>query len=90
MRDFRLLGESINLSSAIRISGYPSVISTLCEVGDNHSAWRVYEWVLKDGKLDVRWSAEGLHKAVRAQKDRKRVKGKHDSLLWVSYIYVSI
>ena len=76
MRDFRLLDESISLSSAIQLSGYPSVVGSLWQVKDSHSAEvarDVYEWILEgDGELDVRRSAEGLHKAVRNLRDRTR------------------
>ena len=77
IRDFGLLDESINLSSAIQLSGYPSVVGTLWHVGDNHSAEvarSVYQWILKDGKLDIERSAEGLHKAIRDLRDSTRVK----------------
>src|SRR5208282_1558903 len=37
-RNFRLLSESITLSSAIQLAGYPSVVGTLWSVRDNHSA----------------------------------------------------
>ena len=97
MRNFRLLDESISLSSAIQLSGYPSVVGSLWQVIDSHSAEvarDVYEWILKEGELDVRRSAEGLHKAVRDLRDRTRIKlGSHtksDPLVWASYIYIGI
>ena len=37
-RDFHLLDESISLSSAIQLSGYPSVVGSLWQVRDSHSA----------------------------------------------------
>ena len=97
MRNFRLLDESINLSSAIQLSGYPSVVGSLWQVRDSHSAEvarSVYEWILKDGKFDGRRSAEGLHKAVRSLRDRTRVKFRstmeNDPLIWASYIHIGI
>ena len=69
MRDFRLLNESICLSLAIQLSGYPSVVSSLWQVSDRHSpeiARTVYEWMLKDGKLNCQRVAERLHKAIRS------------------------
>ena len=95
MRDFRLLDESISLSSAIQLSGYPSVVGSLWQVMDSHSAEvarDVYEWILQgEGELDVRRSAEGLHKAVRDLRDRTRFKMKKtDPLVWASFIHVGI
>jgi CHAT domain-containing protein len=97
-RDFRLLDESINLSSAIQLSGYPSVVGSLWEINDIHSAEvarHVYTWVLEgDGGFDSRRSAEGLHQAVRILRDKTRINfrssTKHDPLVWASYIHVGI
>ena len=47
-RDFRLLDESINLSSAIQLSGYPSVVGCLWQVDDSYSsdvARSMYEFI---------------------------------------------
>ena len=38
MRNFRLLDESISLSSAVQLCGYPSVVGSLWQVGDKRSA----------------------------------------------------
>ena len=94
MRNFRLLDESISLSSAIQLSGYPSIVGSLWEVNDEHSvriARDVYTWILdaEDG-LDVRKSAEGLHKAVRDLRHRTRFKLNHDPLVWAPFVYVGI
>ena len=68
-RDFRLLDESISLSSAIQLSGYPSVVGSLWQVTDSHSAEvakDVYAWILEGGSgLDTQRSGEGLHRAIR-------------------------
>ena len=94
MRTFRLLDESINLSSAIQLSGYPSVIGSLWSVTDEHSAKvarDVYGWILGEkGGLDAQKSAEGLHKAVRGLKDSTRFMTKQDPLFWASFIHVGI
>lgn len=99
-RDFNLLDESISLSSAIQLSGYPSVVSTLWQVADRSSAEvarDVYSWIL-DGrdKLDIDRSAEGLHWAVRALRDRTCTvpgltkKAQNDPLVWAPYIHVGV
>lgn len=38
IRDFKLLDEFVSLSSEIQLAGYPSVVGSLCEITDNHSA----------------------------------------------------
>ena len=94
MRDFNLLDESISLSSAIQLCGYPSVVGSLWQVGDIHSsniARDVYVSILEgDCGLDVRRSAEGLHKAVRHLRDQSRFKGKQDPLIWAPFIHIGI
>jgi hypothetical protein len=93
MRNFHLLDESISLSSAIQLSGYPSVIGSLWQVKDSHSAQistRIYQSILQEGTLDIRRSAEGLHKAVRDLRDRVRLKGKTDPLVWASLIHIGM
>jgi len=60
MRDFRLLDESISLSSAIQLFSYPSVVSSLWQVIDSYSAevaCDIYEWILKGGNVHVIISA---------------------------------
>lgn len=73
MGDFRLLNESINLSSAIQLAGYPSAIGTLWEVTDNKAAEvakNVYTWMLEESdRLNTALSAEALHHAVRALRE---------------------
>jgi tetratricopeptide (TPR) repeat protein len=93
MRDLRLLDESISLSSAVQLSGYPSVVGSLWWVGDTHSAEiakGVYEWILDDVGLNAEWAAEGLHRAVRELRDRTRCKKMHDPLIWASYIHIGM
>ena len=94
MRDVRLLDESINLSSAIQLSGYPSVVGTLWKVEDLHSAQvakDVYEWILKDVGINAELAAEGLHEAVCGLRDRtRRFKKRHDPLIWAPYIHIGI
>ena len=94
MRNFHLLDESISLSSAIQLSGYPSVVGSLWQVIDRHSAdvaRDVYTWILEEkGELNVRRSAEGLHKAVRDLRDRTRFSTKSDPLVWASFIHVGV
>ena len=98
-RDFRLLSESINLSSAIQLAGYPSVVGTLWNVRDNHSAEiakDVYAQILVENKLDTKCSAEALHHAVRSLRDRTRTvpgfkkKTQDDPFVWAPYIHLGV
>ena len=94
MRDFSLLDESISLSSAIQLCGYPSVVSSLWQIRDSYSsnvARDVYMSILEGNcGLDARRSAEGLHKAVRHLRDRSRFMGKQDPLIWAPFIHIGI
>ena len=99
-RDSKLLDESINLSSAIQLAGYPSVVGSLWQINDIHSvqvAKDVYTWMLNGGnRLEIPRSAEGLHRAQRALRDRTRTTktaGRnvpHDPLVWAPYIHIGI
>ena len=93
MRDIYLLDESISLSSAIQLSGYPSVVGSLWQVTDIHSAQiakNVYKWILEDVGFNAQRAAEGLHKAVYDLRDRTRFMKEHDPLIWASYIHIGI
>ena len=70
------MSESINLSSAIQLAGYPSVIGTLWQVTAKHSAEiakDVYGRMLVGNELDTERSAESLNWAMRSLRDRTRV-----------------
>lgn len=96
LRDISLLDESITLTSAVQLSGYPSVVGTLWQVMDDRSsdiASKVYKWVLeKDGKFDNSRSAEALHKAIRDLREKicKRALGMSDPLPWAPFIHIGI
>jgi CHAT domain-containing protein len=93
MRDVRLLDESITLSSAVQLSGYPSVVGSLWEVIDEHSthvAKVVYEYILSEGVVNAERAAEGLRKVVSDLRDRTRIRERHDPLIWAPYIHVGI
>jgi len=94
MKDLRLLDESINLSSAIQLCGYPCVVGTLWQVGDRSSvevANCVYQWILEgDDEFDAGRSAEGLHRAVRQLRERTRILRRHEPFSWAPFIHVGI
>jgi len=90
MQNFRLLDESISLSSAIHLLGYPSIVASLWQIMDSHSAEvtkDVYAWISEEGRLDPRRAAEGLHRAVCDLRNRTR---KQDPLVWAPFIHVGI
>ena len=95
-RNLRLLDESISLSSAFQLAGYPSVVGTLWQVHDEHSpdvAGQVYASMLDGGnKLNTRRSAEALHQAVRVLREKTRQVRGHttDPLVWASYIHLGV
>ena len=99
--DMKLVDESITLSSAVHLAGYPSVVGTLWHVRDAYSpdvTKRVYAWMLDGEKYDRYFDtsrlAEGLHVAVHALRESTRqLEGfsrrvPNDPLIWASYIYV--
>jgi tetratricopeptide (TPR) repeat protein len=100
VRNIKLLDEAINLSTAILLAGYPSVVGTLWEVNDAQGldvAKEVYTWMLGEGKnFDHKRSAEGLHRSVRAFRERTRIIAgmsksvPSDPLIWASYIHLGV
>ena len=98
-RDIRLLSESINLSSAVQLAGFPSVIGTLWRVDDTLSveiATNVYQGMLVDNKLDIGRSAESLHRAALALRDKTRTvprfarKVADNPLVWAPCIHIGV
>lgn len=95
-REIRLLDESINLASAIQLSGYPSVLGTLWQVTDMYSAEvarDVYKWSFEaNGRLDTRRLAEGLHKAVRDLRNKTCAISRRgsDPLIWAPYVCIGV
>ena len=74
-RNLKLLDESINLSSAIQLAGFPSVVGTLWQVEDKYSAdvaLDVYRWMLNGSSLETFRSAEALHRTICALRDQTR------------------
>ena len=96
MRELDLLDESINLSSAVQLYGYPSVVGTMWHVNDEHSAKvasDVYTWISNEKNrsgFNAQRSAEGLHKAVRELRNRTRFKDDHDPIAWAPFIHIGI
>lgn len=73
--NLELLDESINLSSAMQLAGYPSVVGTLWKIDDRISAnlsLEVYKFMWDGTKLDTCRSAEALHFAIRSLRNETR------------------
>lgn len=98
-RNLELLDESINLSSAMQLAGYPSVVGTLWQVNDEQMAelsQKVYRRMWDGTKLDTRRSAEALHFAMRSLRDEMRnISGfprrfAPDPLVWAPYVHIGV
>jgi hypothetical protein len=101
-RELRLLDESIDLVSALQLSGYASVLGTLWAVNDEYSvevAKSTYTIILQGNgsrRIDPSRAATGLHWAVRHLRNRTRnVRGTSlevpsDPLIWAPYIHLGI
>jgi hypothetical protein len=99
-KNMGLLDESINLSSAIHLAGYPSVIGTLWSVFDEQSAnvaKQLYELMYTDAQtLDSTRSAVCLHTAIRTLREKTttipnfRRKVPNDPFVWAPFIHVGV
>jgi CHAT domain-containing protein len=94
------LDESITLSSAMLLAGYPSVVGSLWRVEDEYCPTvtkEVYRCMLgEDEKLDIRRSAEGLHRAVRCLREKTtrapgfQINAPSKPLVWASFIHLGV
>jgi CHAT domain-containing protein len=93
-RNFRLLDESINLSSAIQLVGFLSVVGILWQINEQDAAEvavQVYAGMLQGVHgLEFERSAESLHKAVHALRERTQVLRSACPLIWAPYIHIGI
>jgi len=85
--EVRLVDESVHLTTAFQLAGYPHVVGTLWEV-DDAVAVRIAEEFYgalrtKDGTIDTRYSARVLHHAVRAVRDELP----RTPSLWAGYLH---
>ncbi|KAH7337313.1 CHAT domain-containing protein [Rhizoctonia solani] len=86
--DENLPEEAVHLASGLLTAGYTSVIASMWAVGDRDAplvADRVYNHLLKDGRMDTREAAKALHLAVIELRERIGVdKYSH----WTQYIHI--
>ena len=96
-RNFGLLDESIHLAGAFQLAGFPTVVGTLWQIDDDHSATvaqYLYRTMLtQDNGLSIRQAAIGLHFALRnlreARLNEKKAKTS-DPLTWAPYVHVGL
>jgi CHAT domain-containing protein len=90
-----LLDEAIHIAGACQLAGFPSVIGTMWQVPDIHSA-RVAELVYgamltTEARLDTRKAASALHFALRKVRAESQIqKGSkiiNDPMAWAPYIH---
>lgn len=98
-RDLNLSDESINLSAAMLLAGYPSVVGTLWQISDEDSVEvvkRFYKILFKGDFVQTERAAEGLHYTVRLERERTRRQAgftrifPSDPLVWAPFIHFGI
>jgi len=82
------------------LAGYPSVVGSLWRVEDEYCPTvtkEVYRCMLgEDEKLDIRRSAEGLHRAVRCLREKTtrapgfQINAPSKPLVWASFIHLGV
>lgn len=85
----RVPDESITLAAALQYAGYRSVIGALWPVPDRSTervARSVYDTLVEDGTLIAAMSAEALHDAIRAERERMP---RHPSA-WVPFVHLGL
>ncbi|KAF8749930.1 TPR-like protein [Rhizoctonia solani] len=88
--DRSLTDESVHLASGMLMAGYPSVIATSWSIVDCDApliADTIYQFLLKDGKMNHRDTAKALHVAV--EKLREHI-GEKMFWRWAPYIHIGI
>ncbi|KAJ1299891.1 hypothetical protein OPQ81_005011 [Rhizoctonia solani] len=86
--DEKLPDEAIHLASGMLMAGYSSVIGTMWSVVDADApliADKVYEELMKEGKVGNGEAGKALHEAVGALRDKI---GEKEFVRWVPYIHI--
>jgi tetratricopeptide (TPR) repeat protein len=98
-RSHDLLDESIHIASAFQLAGFPRVVATLWQVGDESSASvarEFYEGLLNQSSVEVGRTALSLHNAIRKLRDQTQLtqsfskKSDHDPLVWAAYVHLGV
>ena len=94
--DLKLLNESIHLTSAFQLAGFPSVIGTLWQINDKRSieiSKFVYRALItEDGSFDFGNACAGLHFGIRSVREELYKEGfrNSDPLTWAPYVHVGV
>jgi CHAT domain-containing protein len=82
--------EAVHLASGMLLAGYPSVIATMWSVKDRDApviADKVYDQLLKSGKMDYKEAAKALHVAIGELRAKVGVK---EFGRWVPYVHIGV
>jgi CHAT domain-containing protein len=95
-QDIDLLDESLHIGGAFQLAGFPCVIGTLWQVGDEHSARvdkSVHQVMLSEGKFNIYKASSGLPFTLREMR-RELLKESRfrttDPLMWAPYVCVGV
>ena len=94
--DLKLLNESIHLTGAFQLAGFPSVIGTLWQINDKRSievANYLYQALItEDGGFDFERACSGLHFGIRSVREELYKEGfrNSDPLTWAPYVHVGV
>ncbi|CEL51549.1 hypothetical protein RSOLAG1IB_00084 [Rhizoctonia solani AG-1 IB] len=86
--DEELADEAVHLASGMLMAGYPSVIATMWSVADSDAplvADKVYEQLMKEGKVGNGEAGRALHSAVAELRGKV---GEKEFGRWVPYIHI--
>ncbi|CCO35851.1 hypothetical protein RSOLAG1IB_06044 [Rhizoctonia solani AG-1 IB] len=86
--DEELADEAVHLASGMLMAGYPSVVATMWSVIDDDAplvADKVYEQLMKDGKVGNGEAGRALHGAVAELRGKV---GEMEFYRWVPYIHI--
>ncbi|CAE6411139.1 unnamed protein product, partial [Rhizoctonia solani] len=86
--DEKLPDEAIHLASGMLMAGYSSVVATMWAIKDEDAPFvadKVYERLMKDGKVGNGEAGKALHYAAAALRDKI---GEKEFGRWVPYIHI--
>ena len=96
-RNPSLLEESLSLSTAVLLAGFPDVVGTMWQISENDSAEvtrYVYQAMVRGGIFDQKQSSTGLTEALLALREKSRqIPGfvrvfPSNPLVWAAYVHI--
>lgn len=88
--DEKLSEEAVHLAAGMLMSGYPTVIATMCSIQDEHApliAERFYDAILNDQNVGGSRAARALHHAVASLRTKI---GQDKFEAWVPYVHLGL